>query len=58
MFSTVIAPIVSLLNSLMAPLLAIQIMGLIYSKRSGAVSAAAQPLADDTVVDMEEDQNV
>ena len=42
----------------MAPLLAIQIMGLIYSKRSGAVSAAAQPLADDTVVDMEEDQNV
>lgn len=39
----------------MAPLIAIQIMGLIYAHRSKAAVLPAKALPDDTVVDIEED---
>ncbi len=39
----------------MAPLIAIQIMGLIYMHKSKAVSQPVEALPDDTVVDLEED---
>ena len=39
----------------MAPLIAIQIMGLIYVRRSKAVSTQGETLADEAVVDIEED---
>lgn len=39
----------------MAPLLAIQIMGLIFAHKSKAVAKNAEALPDDTVVDIEED---
>lgn len=39
----------------MAPLIAIQIMGLIYVRRSKAVFAQGETLADEAVVDIEED---
>ncbi len=42
----------------MAPLLAIQIMGLIYAQKAKKVEAKADELADDTVVDIEEDSDV
>ena len=39
----------------MAPLLAIQIMGLIYMHKSKAVSQVAEEFSEDTVVEIEED---
>lgn len=39
----------------MAPLIAIQIMGLIYVRKSKAVAQPAEALPEDTVVDIEED---
>ena len=42
----------------MAPLLAIQIMGLIYAQKARKVAADAGQLPDDTVVDIEEDSDV
>ena len=39
----------------MAPLIAIQIMGLVYTHKSKAVSPGAQALPEDTVVDIEEE---
>ena len=39
----------------MAPLIAIQIMGLIYAHKSKAAIQPAKALPDDTVVDIEED---
>ena len=42
----------------MAPLLAIQIMGLIYAQKARKVAADTGQLPDDTVVDIEEDSDV
>ena len=39
----------------LAPLIAIQIMGLIYVRRSKAVVQPAQPLSDDIVIELEEE---
>lgn len=39
----------------MAPLIAIQVMGLIYMRKSRAVSAPEETIADEAVVDIEED---
>ena len=39
----------------MAPLVAIQIMGIVYTRRAKAVSPAVQLLPEDTVVDIEEE---
>lgn len=39
----------------MAPLIAIQIMGLIYVRKAKAVPPPAEVLAEDTIVDIEED---
>ena len=39
----------------MAPLIAIQIMGLIYTHKSKVVPQPAEELLDDTVVDIEEE---
>ncbi len=39
----------------MAPLIAIQVMGLVYVHRSKAVPQPAADLAEDTVVNIEED---
>ena len=39
----------------MAPLIAIQIMGLVYTHRAKAVPQVTQPLPEDTVVDIEEE---
>ena len=41
----------------MAPLIAIQIMGLIYDHRAKKAAPAAQPLLDDSLVDFEEDES-
>lgn len=40
----------------MAPLIAIQIMGLIYARKSKAAARSVQALPDDTVVEIEEDE--
>ena len=42
----------------MAPLLAIQIMGLIYARKAGSAASEAASLPDDTVIDIEEDIDV
>ena len=39
----------------LAPLIAIQIMGLVYAHKSKAVAAPAEPLPNEEIIELEED---